>query len=178
MPTAKKAKTKPDGKLRVRKHIIADLSANYVEKLALLNGFSIESFVKDYGYDQNIYTYNSKGEFENGNIYVQLKATDHIKYVNKKAEVSFAMRKQDLSLWSTEPYPVIIVIYDAVKEEAYWLYLQKHLKKLSGFDIDLVKKYFTLNIPVANKMDKTVFQEFRNFKISTLKEIENVITHQ
>jgi hypothetical protein len=174
----KKTKIQVDGKLRVRQHIIADLSANYVERLALYNGYSVEVFEKDYGYDLNIYTYNSKGEFENGNIFIQLKATDKIKIVNNNSDVAFSMRKQDLWTWYDEVFPVIIVIYDAIKEEAYWVFLQRYLRNLPNFNLSTVKKYFTLNIPLANRMDKNVFSDFRGYKISILKEVKNAITYQ
>lgn len=53
----KRRTKKPDRKKRARKQIIADLSTNYVERYALLNGFAVESIIKDYGYDLNIYTF-------------------------------------------------------------------------------------------------------------------------
>ncbi len=55
-------------KRRTREHVIADLSANHVERHALLCGFSVERVTHDYGIDLWIATYNRAGEIENGQI--------------------------------------------------------------------------------------------------------------
>src|SRR5262249_34564309 len=49
-------------KRRTREHVIADLSANHVERHALLCGFSVERIRLDYGIDLIIHTYNRSGE--------------------------------------------------------------------------------------------------------------------
>ena len=49
-------------KRRTRQHVIADLSANYVERCALLCGFSVERIRLDYGIDLIVHTYNRHGE--------------------------------------------------------------------------------------------------------------------
>ncbi|RYY05811.1 MAG: DUF4365 domain-containing protein [Sphingobacteriaceae bacterium] len=167
-----------DRKKRVRKHVIADLSANHVERFALLNNFSVECIVKDYGYDLNIYTYDLNGEFENGNIYIQLKASEKPAYINNKTEVSFSVNKRDLRTWIDEPMPVIFILYDVKKEVAYWIYLQQHLKSLVKFDIKKVPNKYSVRIPVANVLDVNSFQKFRSYKAHTLKEIYNVITYR
>lgn len=70
---------------RTRQHVIADLSVNHVEYFALQCGYSIERIESDYGYDLQIYSYDKYGELENGVVYVQLKATDHIeRYTREK----------------------------------------------------------------------------------------------
>lgn len=81
-------------KRRTREHIIADLSANYVERFVLLCGHTIEKFSSDYGYDLIIYTYTADSELENGNIYVQLKATDNIRFVHNGQAISFPLKKK------------------------------------------------------------------------------------
>lgn len=53
-------------KKRVRQHIIADLSANHVERYILRCGFSVERVQHDYGIDLVLFTYNSDGEIEPG----------------------------------------------------------------------------------------------------------------
>ena len=51
-------------KRRTREHVIADLSANHVEKQALLCGFSVERVRHDYGIDLIWFTYDEHGEVE------------------------------------------------------------------------------------------------------------------
>jgi hypothetical protein len=182
MPLKKKKKkskkTTANRKMRTRSHIIADLSANYVERHALINGYSVECINKDYGYDLNVYTYNSTGEFENGSIFIQLKATDRPKHVNGKTEISFSADKRDLTTWYDEPYPVILVLYDAKQEIAYWLYVQQYLRATKGFDLTKIGDDYTLRIPKTNIVDQTAFKTMRNFKINTLKELTGVITYK
>jgi len=164
-------------KRRTREHIIADLSLNHFEKFAYLNGFTTENFKSDYGYDVNVFTYNSEGEFEIGNIYVQLKATDKLKLVNKGLEISFGLNKKDINTWINEPFPVILVIHDAKNDKGYWLYLQRYFEKLSSFNINTITRNYSVRIPVVNTLDKESLSEFRNYKSNVLKQIKTVIKH-
>ncbi len=66
-------------KRRTREHMIADLSANHVERYALRCGFTVERIVHDYGIDLTLSTYSASGEIENGLVYIQLKATDRLR---------------------------------------------------------------------------------------------------
>ena len=58
-------------KRRTREHVIADLSANYVERYVLRCGFTVERTVHDYGIDLILSTYSASGEIENGQVYIQ-----------------------------------------------------------------------------------------------------------
>ncbi len=126
-------------KKRTREHIIADISVNYVEHFIVTTGFSVERVEKDYGYDLVLFTYDSEGEIENGQIYLQLKATDHIQKTNDKIALSISTK--DLNLWLEEPMPVILILYDAIQKEAYWLYIQAYFEK---HQINLNQKYITV----------------------------------
>lgn len=53
-------------KRRTREHVIADLSVNYVERIVLRCGHTLERFWHDYGFDLLLYTYDNNGEYENG----------------------------------------------------------------------------------------------------------------
>lgn len=172
-----KRSKKIERKLRVTNHVIADLSANYVERLALQNRFSVESFEKDYGYDLNIFTFNRKGEFENGNIFVQLKATKKLRLIRNGTAVSFPTSKKDILHWSKEPLPVFLIIYDAKKEEGYWLYIQKYLETSPGFNINKIKDSYTVRIPATNVIDKKSIKKFRTYKQKILRKIQATISH-
>lgn len=47
---------------RTRQHVIADLSINFVEREALLAGFTIQRLHHDYGPDLMLNTYNETGD--------------------------------------------------------------------------------------------------------------------
>jgi hypothetical protein len=156
-------------KQRTREHIIADLSANYVEHLILVNGFSVERVEKDYGYDLIMFTYNDLGEIENGHIYLQLKATDNIHRVNHQ-HVTFPVSTKDLNLWRNELLPVFFILYDAVAKQAYWLYIQAYLEKSQVPD-DLKQKQLTLQIPMTNLLTIDTIQKFREYKTTLLTQL-------
>jgi hypothetical protein len=171
------AKRSINKKIRTREHVIADFSANHIEYYSLKNNFSVEHFEKDYGYDVNIYTYNDAGEFENGTIFIQLKATDSPKFVHKNKFISFPIDKKDLNLWLFEPYPCIFVLYDAKKEKSYWIYIQAYFEKLANFNIDSVNKSYSVNIPISNTIDENVIKNFQTYKNNILDQIEGKIKH-
>jgi len=62
-------------KRRTREHIIADLGINHVERFSLLAGHAVDRIQHDYGLDLMVFTYTARGEIENGNYWVQVKAT-------------------------------------------------------------------------------------------------------
>ena len=117
-------------KRRTRAHVIADISANYVEHFALAAGFSVERIQKDYGYDLSIATYTTAGFIENGSVLLQLKATDAGAIAAKDLHWSLRVRTADLRLWLREPYPVILVYYHGRLRGARWLYVQRDLKHI------------------------------------------------
>jgi hypothetical protein len=53
-------------KRRTREHVLADLSANYLEKQALQCSFAAERVRLDYDIDVMVQTFNRRGEVENG----------------------------------------------------------------------------------------------------------------
>jgi len=173
----KKIKKTGGKKTRTREHIIADLGLNHLERFVYLNGFSTECFKSDYGYDVNLFTYDNKGEFETGNIYVQLKATDRLKLVNNGSELSFVLDKRDINLWFNEPFPVILIIFDAINDRGYWLYLQRYFEKLSNFDIGTIGDNYSVRIPITNILNEKSLLEFRDYKSDVLKQIKTTITH-
>ena len=103
-------------KIRTREHVLADLSANYVEKQALLCSFAVDRVRLDYGIDLMVRTFNPRGEVENGWIPFQLKGTDRIKLVDGGRAVSCRIERADLRHWLNEWDPIILVLYDARAE--------------------------------------------------------------
>jgi hypothetical protein len=81
---------KAAGKRRTREHVIADLSVNHVERQALLCGYTIERMAHDYGIDLELFTFNKKGEIEEGKVVLQLKATTQWRL--RPGQVTFPFR--------------------------------------------------------------------------------------
>jgi len=166
-----------DRKKRVRNHVIADLSVNHVEYHLLKAGYTMDVTKSDYGYDGIIFTFDSNGEIENGNIFVQLKATDSIDSHRKKNGLSFSISKKDIHLWYDEPFPVYLLLFDAVAENAYWLYLQQYLKKQKIAPSNLTGNSLAIHIDRINLFDLTTPKLWRSHKEIVLDELKGLISH-
>lgn len=164
-------------KKRPREHIIADLSVNFVERYIFLCGYSVERIEYDYGYDLQIFTYDENGEIENGQIYVQLKATSSLIKLVDNATVTFKLTRSDLELWLNEPMPCILIIYDAQINEAYWLYLQAYFENLEKFHIQKIRDSIVVRVPTKNIINQEAIKKFATFKNDVLKQLRGVIRH-
>ncbi len=146
---------------------MADLSANHVEKVALLCGYAVERVRQDYGLDLAIFTFDEHGFRESGVVWMQLKATDHLKPSRTAKAVLVRLERKDVLAWIAEAYPVILVLYDATGDRAYWLSIQKYFAdrdrfaKLSGATI-------TVGIPTANLLNDNAMRDFAREKAGTL----------
>lgn len=69
----------PLGKIRTVEHVMADLSYNHLERKVLQRGHWIDAPRNDYGIDATMFHHDSRGEFENGEVRFQLKATNQVK---------------------------------------------------------------------------------------------------
>lgn len=159
-------------KKRPREHIIADLSVNFVERYIFLCGYSVERIEYDYGYDLQIFTYDENGEIENGQIYVQLKATNTLMKLVDKETISFKLTRSDLELWLFEPMPCILIIYDAQSSQAYWLYLQAYFENLERFDLWQIRDSVVVHLPTKNIVNQEAIKKFATFK----NDIQEAIT--
>ncbi len=164
-------------KKRSREHIIADLSVNYVERYVFLCGYSVERIEYDYGYDLVIFTYNTQGEIENGQIYIQLKATDSLSILADQKTITFTLARSDLELWLFEPMPCILIIYDARDSQAYWLYLQAYFESLEEFDLSKVGESVTIRLSKDNILNRQAIKIFAKFKNDVLNQLQGVIRH-
>lgn len=164
-------------KVRPRAHIISNQSINYVEREALQSGFSCDKVASDYGIDINLYTYTNKGEIENGCIMIQVKATDNPKYSKDKHFISVVIERAHLEYWLDEPYPVILIIYDAQLEKAYWLYIQNYFENLESFQLERIGRTYTLRIAIQQLVDQGALQEWATFKKNVLTQAKGVIRH-
>jgi len=112
-------------KRRTREHVIADLSVNHVERFILRCGFTVvRTGTSDYGIDLIVSTYTAEGELENGDLKIQVKATDRPKLVDGGKFISVRFDTAQVVYWRLEKSPVILVLYDAGADRAYWLDVQ------------------------------------------------------
>ncbi len=164
-------------KIRTRQHVIAELSANHVERHALLCGFSVERIEHDYGIDLVLFTYDANGEIENGQVFIQLKATDSLRVLADQRTVSFSVERSDLELWLKEPMPCILVVYDAQTDVAYWVYVQAYFENLESFDLAQAGDTVTIHLRKENAIDQTAIRAFARYKDNVLNQVHGVIRH-
>ena len=157
--------------------MIAEMAANHFERYALKCGFSLERSQHDYGLDGGLNTYKRNGETEDGFIHVQFKASENIKYDKNGTSASLSIERAHLSEWLSEPYPVILVLYDVKIEKAYWVYVQRYFELIRGFSLDRARKTYTVKFSVNQSIDEAAMRMFASFKHLILQRIYGVISH-
>lgn len=130
----------------------------------LLCGYSVKRVESDYGFDLVIFTYDANGEIENGQIYVQLKATESLRILADQETIAFSIKRSDLELWLKEPMPCILIVYDAQLDVAYWLYLQAYFENWQGFDLSQVRETITVRLPKVHIVDREAIKRFARYR--------------
>ncbi|MGH7134222.1 MAG: DUF4365 domain-containing protein [Pirellulales bacterium] len=160
----------PLRKRRTREHIIADLSANHVERFILRCGWVGQRMYPDYGIDIYMQTFNENGEIETGTVSIQLKATDNLKVVNGEA-IAIRLDWRDVVFWLNESLPGILVIYDAPQERAWWTHLQQAVRALKPRNVGRLPHTATIHIPLANQLDEAAVRSFVKLRNAAIAEM-------
>ena len=151
-------------KRRTREHVIADLSVNHVEHFILRCGWTVERKQYDYGLDLSMDTYNERGEVENGRAAFQLKATDAPKRSSDGKFVSVRLEWRDLLFWLKEEEPVILILYDAQENKAYWLYVQEYFREIKWTELARTATTVMVHIPSSNILDEASIRQFARYR--------------
>ncbi len=165
-------------KCRTREHVIADLSVNHVERFVLRCGWTVQRTIHDYGVDLLMETYNSAGEPESGRVLFQLKATDKLKVRDKGRTVAVRLEWRDVQAWRDEPMPVILILYDAGADNAYWLHVQQYFasrRRLAPRKAGATTTVYLARDHVVNEAAIRYFAELRD---TVLARIRRVIFHE
>jgi Domain of unknown function (DUF4365) len=162
-------------KLRTRAHVIADLAINHVERQVLLAGYTVERVVYDYGVDLSMSTYSSAGEIENGDIAIQVKATDSPKFAADRTTVACRIDVGDAKSWLDQVRPVILVVYDAGGDHAYWVNFQRYAET-EGLNDDATARV-TVRVSVDNTFDRAAIDKIREFRDNLLHQIDGDLRH-
>jgi hypothetical protein len=164
-------------KRRTREHVIADLSVNHAERHVLLCGYTAERRFHDYGLDLLVYTYNARGEVEPGEIHLQLKATDHLKVVASGTLIAQRPERRDVAAWLRQLMPVILVVYDAPADVAYWLHAQDHFARRPRFNPRTGSSTLTVRIPRSNVLNSAAAGQFALARDRVLAQARRSIHH-
>ena len=146
--------------------MISDLSYNHLERKVLQRGHWLDAPTNDYGIDATMFHHGPRGEIENGEVRFQLKATKRLKTSRDKTWIPQRVETAHLRYWYFELYPVIIVVFDAEKERAYWLHVQSYVDEKPKL-MDSDSETISLRIPVSNVLSQRAINRFRLLSLET-----------
>jgi hypothetical protein len=162
-------------KTRVRKQVIADMSLHHLAYIIVSCTFTIEPTRADYGYDLSVFTFDGAGQYENGNIFVQLKATDKLRVDQATNEIKFRISRRDILTWESEPFPVYLVVFDAARGKAYSIYLQQYFADAGISSATMTGASVEVRLP-NREVDVGTVQRWRADKNAVLKQM-GAVTH-
>lgn len=163
----------PRRKIRTPEHVIADLSYNFLEKKVLLRGHWLDSPRNDYGVDATMFHHNERGEVENGEVRFQLKATRKLRISRDGGWIRQAIQIRDIRYWYFEPYPVILVVYDAAADRAFWRHVQEFVDRNPTL-MESTAESVTLRIPVRNIINLRAIDRFQTLSLETIARFRDL----
>jgi hypothetical protein len=148
-------------KQRTREHIIEDLGFNHVERQILKAGFTVQRYThNDYGYDGLFHTFNELGEIEQMMFHFQLKSTDVIQFSEKEKAFSFDLSQRDLELWLLNSNKMLLILYDAQLEIAYFEDVQSYFRE-HEIKFKKGRKFVRIFIPAAKTFIPETVKQLR-----------------
>lgn len=114
--------------------------------------------------DLYVWTYADDGQVENGSIGIQVKATDRLTRLADGRTISCRVDTADMVYWRREEDPVILVVYDAAKDRAYWLDVRAAARAWQPDATAWRTRTVALRIPMANRLTMHAMRQFRRWK--------------
>ncbi len=100
------------------------------------------------------------------------KATDGMRRRAGDGAVVCDVSARHLDLWLHEAMPVILVVYEAAQDRAYWLFIQSYIRTLS-VSLSQGQETIRLFVPAANVLDERAIKEFRQYKQEALRQLDD-----
>jgi hypothetical protein len=147
--------------------VIADLSYNFLERKVLLRGHWLDSPRNDYGVDAIMFHHGPNGEVENGEVRFQLKATDRLETLAAGDQIGQRVSTQDLRYWYFESYPLILIVFDAIRNRAFWLDVQSYLERRPE-GLESASERVTLHVPLRNMLTLRSIDTFRELSLQVV----------
>ena len=162
-------------KKRTWQHVIATQSINHVERFIIDEGHTAERLASDYGYDLVLYTYDDEGYAEEGSVYLQLKASERL--IASGDNFVFDMDLRDYTRWTREPMPVILILFDASRRRAYWVYVQRYFAEGPSRKPRQGAKTVRVRVPKRQVVSRRAIKTMRAYKQSVLEQLQGAIDH-
>ena len=160
-------------KTRPREHVIADMSVHYLSYIVVKEGFIVEQKHSDYGIDLSVFTFSLDGQYENANIWVQLKATDSIK-TGRDGFYRQKISRSEIATWERETFPVFLVLFDAQREECFALHLQEYFSTNGISSSTMKSESRIVRLPPVSVTGTTI-QNWRSLKNKMLEKIGEMV---
>jgi hypothetical protein len=154
-------------KQRTRQHVIADQSVNHVERFIIDEGHTAQRLERDYGYDLFLLTFDQHGYAEPGLVWLQLKAEESLHPVGSNYVYDLDIR--DYNLWMMEEIPVILILFDAARRRAYWLYIQRYFHEDPTRRPKKGKKKVRVRVPRQQVVNRPAIAKMRDLKEEALR---------
>jgi hypothetical protein len=90
--------------------------------------------------------------------------------------IACRVERADLRAWLAEPWPVILIAYDAAVDTAFWLYVQEHFQQRPRFNPNRGSAEVTIRIPRTNVVNTAALQHFadcRNYLLAQMKGLRH-----
>lgn len=158
-------------KRRPREHVIADMSINFLERQVLRRGHQLVKVPQpEYGTDALMRHFAPDSrEIENGWVEFQVKATDHLTFVDNQQSVICTVEMSHLHYWYWEVHcPLVLVLYDAQRNRAFWLDVQDFVDT-ERIPARAAGETLTLRIPTANKLTLQAIDRFRKMSLARMR---------
>lgn len=167
---AKKDSTAPKTR-RTRQHVIAAMGLIHVLKAFIDKGHTADQPREDYGYDLIAETFDEKGYLEDGDIRIQVKATDQLHKLRRGNFSLCRIKVEHYDLWIKARMPVFLILYDAQEKKAYWLYVQAYFTEDPSRRPKRGVKTITVRIPLANQFTEDTVDYMRARKAARLAQL-------
>jgi len=135
---------------------------NYVERFIIDEGHTAQRMAPDYGYDLILFTYDEEGYVEPGVAFLQLKASETL--TPSGANFVFDLDIRDYNLWLAEEAPVFLVLFDATRRRAYWLYVQHYFENDSSRQPQKGAKKVRVEVPGRQAISRRGVARMRKWK--------------
>jgi len=109
---------------------------------------------------------------QNGDVRYQVKAAERLKRSANRPIISWRLRQSDLRHWLNEPMPLILVVYEAQEDQAYWLDLQVYFEGSRRFRLTDDGITVSVAIPETNRLDEEAIRGFAQLRDDRLRRLQ------
>ena len=133
-----------------------------MERIILDAGHTAHRLTSDYGYDLVLVTYDEDGYVEPGFLPIQVKAAETLRKIGTNFVMDLDIR--DFNLWMQEETPVILILYDASRRQAYWLDFQRHFEREDQQKPKKGARWVRVHVPRQQLVSRRAIERMRELK--------------